>query len=160
MWSSRRFIVAAVCLIPYLAIVNTLIGSSISTPAERHFEFSCLAKIPALPRDAEILKIWIPLPQFDGYQSIEGLRMESPFAYARHRDRQYGNEYLYMEIPAAKIAEPAEIQVSFHAVGREHRAVEEDVEKFDASLLNISLNRHVIPTIIAFNFAYLRPASR
>ena len=119
--STKRFIVAAACIIPCLAIGNTLIGPSISTPAERHFEFSYLAKIPAQPHDARILKIWIPLAQSDDYQSIEGLRMESPFAYARHRDPQYGNEYLYLEIPAAKVAEPAEIGVSFHAVRREHR---------------------------------------
>jgi len=121
MWSTRRFIVAAACLILFLAIVNARIGSFISAPAERHFEFSYLAEIPALPPEARISKIWIPLPQSDGYQSIEGLRIESPFAYGRHRDAQYGNEYLYLEIPAAKIAEPAEIRVSFHAVRREHR---------------------------------------
>ena len=117
----NRLIVAAACLIVLMAIGNVLLGFSISTPAERHFEFSYLAKIPALPQHARISKIWIPLPQSDGYQSIEGLRIESPFAYARHRDPQYGNEYLYLEIPASKSAERAEIRVSFHAVRREHR---------------------------------------
>jgi phage gp29-like protein len=37
-----------------------------------------------------------------------------------------------------------------HAVGKEHRAVEDDVEKFDASVLGFSLNRQVVPTIVAF----------
>jgi phage gp29-like protein len=37
-----------------------------------------------------------------------------------------------------------------HAVGNAHRSVEDDVEKFDASLLGFSLNRQVVPTIVAF----------
>lgn len=119
--SSLKRFVAAACLIPFMAIVNALVGSSISPPAERHFEFSYLAKIPPLRQDARISKLWIPLPQSDDHQSIDALRIESPFAYARHRDPQYGNEYLYLEIPADKITEPAEIRVSFHAVRREHR---------------------------------------
>jgi len=117
----NRFILAGACLIVLTTIVDALLGSSISIPAERHFEFSYLAKIPVLPQHARISKIWIPLPQSDGYQSIEDLSVESPFAYAVHRDQQYGNEYLYLEISASKIAEPAEIRVTFHAIRREHR---------------------------------------
>ncbi|HQU16640.1 MAG TPA: DUF935 family protein [Gammaproteobacteria bacterium] len=37
-----------------------------------------------------------------------------------------------------------------HAVGREHRQVEDDVEKFDAALLGFTLNRQVLPTMTAF----------
>jgi phage gp29-like protein len=37
-----------------------------------------------------------------------------------------------------------------HAVGREHRAVEEDVEKFDAALLGFTLNRQLVPAMVAF----------
>jgi phage gp29-like protein len=39
-----------------------------------------------------------------------------------------------------------------HAVGQEHRAAEQDVEKFDARLLAGSVNRQIIPAMIAFNF--------
>lgn len=118
---TKRFIVVAACVIPCLAMVSAFIGSPISTPAERHFEFSYVARVPCLPQAAKILRIWIPLPQSNGYQSIKGLRIESPFAYAQHRDAAYGNEYLYLEVPAAEVAEPAEIRVRFHAVRREHR---------------------------------------
>ena len=37
-----------------------------------------------------------------------------------------------------------------HAVGNAHRSVEDDVEKFDASMLGFTLNRDVLPNIVAF----------
>jgi hypothetical protein len=49
----NRFIGAAACLIVFMAIVNVLLGSSISTPAERHFEFSYVAKIQTLTLESK-----------------------------------------------------------------------------------------------------------
>lgn len=39
-----------------------------------------------------------------------------------------------------------------HAVGREHRQVQEDYERADAALLCGTINRQLVPQIIAFNF--------
>jgi phage gp29-like protein len=39
-----------------------------------------------------------------------------------------------------------------HAVGQEHRSAEQDVEKFDARLLAGSVNRQIVPAMIAFTF--------
>ncbi|OYV40404.1 MAG: hypothetical protein B7Z80_04575 [Rhodospirillales bacterium 20-64-7] len=39
-----------------------------------------------------------------------------------------------------------------HAVGKEHRGAEQDVEKFDAKLLAGSINRQVVAAMIAFTF--------
>ncbi len=39
-----------------------------------------------------------------------------------------------------------------HAVGREHRAAEDDVEKFDAFKLNTTINRQLVPLIISLTF--------
>ncbi len=39
-----------------------------------------------------------------------------------------------------------------HAVGQEHRSAEQDVEKFDAELLADTINRQLVPTMIAFTF--------
>jgi hypothetical protein len=49
----KRFIVVAACVIPCLAMVSAFIGSPISTPAERHFDFSYVARIPSLPQDKD-----------------------------------------------------------------------------------------------------------
>lgn len=39
-----------------------------------------------------------------------------------------------------------------HAVGQEHRSAEQDVEKFDAMLIGGSVNRQIIPAMVAFTF--------
>lgn len=39
-----------------------------------------------------------------------------------------------------------------HAVGKDHRAAEQDVEKFDARLVAASINRQVVQAMVAFSF--------
>src|ERR1700732_4789526 len=91
----------------------------------RSFEFTYLTKIPSLPADAKNSRIWIPLPQSDRYQTISDLKIESPFPYSTHRDSEYGNEYAYLEVPAAKVAGPAEGRVHFQVARHEHRVATE-----------------------------------
>ena len=47
-----------------------------------------------------------------------------------------------------------------HAVGQEHRAAEQDVERFDAGLLNVSINTQIIPAMVAFTFGPQRAYPR
>jgi len=88
---------------------------------ERTFDFTYIAKIPALTADAKASRIWIPLPQSDAYQIISDLKIEAPFAYSRHRDSEYGNEFAYLEVPAANLSAATEVRVTFHGARREHR---------------------------------------
>ena len=39
-----------------------------------------------------------------------------------------------------------------HAVAKEHRLVQEDIERSDAAILSATLNQQLVPNIIAFNF--------
>lgn len=100
-------------------------GLSIDTGAPtRDFEFTYVAKLSSLPGGARLSRVWIPLPQTDGYQTIDHLRIETALRYSTRRDPDYGNEYLYLEIPAvAKSPEPAEVRVTFHATRPEHRVI-------------------------------------
>lgn len=105
-----------------LAAAGKVLSSpSQDTVPERVFEFTYVAGIPALPATAHTARVWIPLPQSDTYQTIENVQIKAPFAYTEHRDPQYGNEYLYFEIPGDKLTEPAAVLVTFRAVRREHR---------------------------------------
>src|ERR1700739_52613 len=99
MKSRRIFIVALLCI-----AVTGIAGASFSASSRvsarvsapvRNFEFTYVTKIPAAPAETKSSKIWIPLPQSDTYQAISDLKIESPFAYARHRDSEYGNQYVY-----------------------------------------------------------------
>ena len=118
---SLKTIVLAVACIIAIGVMGAVFSASSQTNASvRNFEFTYLTKIPVLPADAEISRIWIPLPQSDAYQTIGGLKIETPLPYAKHRDPEYGNEYLYLEVPSAKITEPAEVRVSFQVARHEH----------------------------------------
>jgi hypothetical protein len=116
-------------IVPFFACIaivamGVLFSASSETNAPlRIFQFTYLTRIPTLPADAKISRIWIPLPQSDRYQIVSALKIETPFAYTRHRDPEYGNEYLYLEVPAAKVTEPAEVRVSFDVTRYEHRVI-------------------------------------
>jgi len=87
----------------------------------RDFQFTYVTRIPASPTSAKSLRIWIPLPQSDPYQTISDVKIESPFPYAKHRDPEYGNEYLYLQVPAAQVSAAAEVRTSFQVTRHEHR---------------------------------------
>ena len=119
---SRKSWVAAFGFIVVVAAVGTGVSAfSQASTAERSFEFTYVTRIPELPRDVKSSRIWIPLPQSGPYQTISDLKIESPFAYATHRDSEYGNEYVYLEVSAAKVAAPAEVRVHFQGTRQEHR---------------------------------------
>jgi len=132
------------------ALTLTLLGaansvrSQIKAPA-RNFEFIYLARIPALPPDSKALTVWIPLPQSDRYQTISGLKIECPFPYTTHRDPEYGNEYLYAQVPAGPALK--EVRVTFQVTRQEHR-VDFDVHPSSAPLAGAdpsSLQRFLQP---------------
>jgi transglutaminase-like putative cysteine protease len=108
----------------FVALIVVLGGgfsafSRVNAPV-RNFEFAYVTNIPALPADAKTSRIWIPLPQSDGYQVISGMKIQSPFPFATRRDSEYGNAYAYLEIPAAKAAAPEEVRVTFQVARQEH----------------------------------------
>ena len=108
------------------AAALAVIGTAFSAPSEtsvptRKFRFTYLVSIPALATETKSSRIWIPLPQSDQYQAIRDLKIEAPFTFAQHRDPEYGNEYLYLQVPASQASQPADVRVSFEATRYEHR---------------------------------------
>lgn len=121
MKSLKTMLLASACVVSLAAMRTAFSRSSDKNPPLRSFEFTYLTRIPALPSDAKTSRIWIPLPQSDRYQTIGEPRIVSPFAYTKHRDPEYGNEYLYLQLPAAKVSEPANVSISFDVTRYEHR---------------------------------------
>ncbi|MGH9805230.1 MAG: transglutaminase domain-containing protein, partial [Candidatus Acidiferrales bacterium] len=90
-------------------------------PRARSFEFTYVARIPELPADMRRLRLWIPLPETDEYQEVSNLEIHSPLPFERHRESEYGNEYLYLEADRAQAPGPLEVALRFRATRREHR---------------------------------------
>jgi transglutaminase-like putative cysteine protease len=103
------------------AIAVKGVNKAALSPPARTFEFNYLVHIPKLPAEAKMLRLWVPLPQSDRYQSIRILKIDSALPYARYREKEYGNEYLYLEAPAAQIPQPFEVQMRLRIIRREHR---------------------------------------
>jgi transglutaminase-like putative cysteine protease len=117
----KKLVLALACVVAVAAPGLVFSAASDTSAPLRVFEFTYLTRIPALPPGARTARVWIPLPQSNQYQSIGNVQIRTPFAYTEHRDSEYGNEYLYIDVPAAKITEPGEVRVSFDATRREHR---------------------------------------
>jgi transglutaminase-like putative cysteine protease len=118
----HKFFALILAFIAFAGIAALSVYSDANAPL-RNFEFTYIARIPALPADAKTSRIWIPLPQSDPYQTIADLKIETPFAYTKDRDPEYGNEYVYLQVPAAKITEPSEIRVRFKVTRHEDRVM-------------------------------------
>ena len=71
------------------------------TPS-RTLQFSYVVHVPALPGGSRELRLWLPLPYQDLYQSISELRVESPVPYVMRQDSQYNDRYAYLAVSAAK----------------------------------------------------------
>jgi len=118
---SRRIVAMGFVFTFALAVLGVAFSArSQANGPSRNFEFTYLTRIPASPPGAKILRIWIPLPTSDPYQAISSLKIESPFSYAKHRDPEYGNEYLYLQVPAAQVSSFTEVRMSFQVTRQEH----------------------------------------
>ena len=122
---SRRIIAWGTLFTPLLAIL--CVAASVpprTRVSERTFEFTYLTKIPASPVGAKTLRVWIPVPQSDPYQAIGGLQIQSPFPYVKHREAEYGNEYLYLQFSgrASEIPRRSPHKFSGNASGTRSRS--------------------------------------
>jgi len=87
----------------------------------RNFEFTYQIHVPNLPPSSSPLRLWIPVPSSDSWQTISNLSIESPFAHRIKAESQYGNRMAYFEIKLAHPRPGFDITMHFTAVRREHR---------------------------------------
>jgi transglutaminase-like putative cysteine protease len=129
---SRRIVALNIAFTFTVVILCVAVSAPSRTNVSvRTFEFTYLTKIPSSPIGAKTLRMWIPLPQSEPYQAISGLKVESPFPYAKYRDPEYGNQYLYLQVPAAQVSALEEVRLSFEVARQEHR-VDLDSHAVDA----------------------------
>jgi transglutaminase-like putative cysteine protease len=110
-----------------VALAVVLFAFSAAAPAgdeplaTRQFEVSYQVRVPALPAGSGPLRLWIPVPQSDRYQTITALRIESPVKYKVGRDAEYGNQYARFDVDAQYAASGFEVLMRFQVARREHR---------------------------------------
>ncbi|MDO8550414.1 MAG: transglutaminase domain-containing protein [Ignavibacteria bacterium] len=76
-----------------------------------------------IPEGANNIRIWIPLPAADGYQSVESLKIKSPWSYKIIKDPDFNNKVLFIALdntPEKK--SQAIIKWEYRVVRREQKA--------------------------------------
>ncbi len=95
------------------------LGAEPLTTNVRRFQIQYTAVIPALPAGAQRLRMWLPYPESDAWQTINGLVVNAPFPHSLQHDREYGNSLLFFEAQPPP-ASGGEVSMTFTATRREY----------------------------------------
>lgn len=113
---------AVSCYLVYLVHPAGASGANTAVAmASRSFEFTYQVHFPAIENPIGPVRLWIPLPQADGYQDVRGLNIDSPVAYSQGRDSEYKNAFAEFK-PTHQQAEAGfDVTLRFIATRAEHR---------------------------------------
>jgi|SRR5579859_4905434 len=89
-------------------------------PASRTFEFTYQVHFPGTPHPGTA-RLWIPLPQHDGYQDIRSLHVDSPVTYVQVFDPEYKNRIAVFKPTSLQAAAGFDVAIHVVATRREHR---------------------------------------
>lgn len=81
------------------------------------FDATYVATLSDIPAGTEALDVWIPLPRAAANQSVQKVAIDAPYAFTRHTDPVWGNEYAH-----AVVQHPPRVltvRVSFTVTRRE-----------------------------------------
>jgi transglutaminase-like putative cysteine protease len=106
---------------------------SSAAAASRSFEFTYQVHFPATENPGGPVRLWLPLPQSDGYQDVRVLHIDCPVKYAQGRDPVYKNRFAMFKPTAQQTAAGFDVTIRFTATRREHRVSVDGVPKKDVS---------------------------
>ena len=101
-----------------LSAVVAFGAEPVSSPV-RHFEIKYTAVIPAPPAGTQSLRMWLPYPESDAWQTIDGLVVSAPFPHRVQHDPEYGNSLLFLEAQPPP-ANGAEVTMTFTVARKEY----------------------------------------
>ncbi len=129
-------------LIPFLCIFSVLVGptsaprpartktATVPTePSTRSFEFTYQVHFPATNSSVGPVRLWIPLPEPDGYQDLSGLHIDSPVAYSQGRDPEYKDAFALFKPTAEQAAAGFDVTLRFTATRHEHKVALDGARK-------------------------------
>jgi transglutaminase-like putative cysteine protease len=119
--SMAYLLAAAISLFRLAHPSSAVTADSALPPAARTFEFTYEVHFPATENPGGPVRLWLPLPQPDGYQDVSALHIDSPAAYSQGRDSEYKNRFAMFKPTAKQYASGFDVTVRFTATRREHR---------------------------------------
>src|SRR5262245_8524426 len=104
------------------ALIATLLLSGAARAAEppaatRHVQIRYTATIPAAPSGTKQMRIWMPYPESDAWQTVSNVAVEAPYTHSMRHEAEYGNAILFLE--GAPASDPITVTLSFEATRKE-----------------------------------------
>jgi len=120
---AQAVLAAALAAAGGLAAMSAGTGPAVKEVDIRRFNFVFTA-VSAIPADAEVLRLWVPLPQSDDGQEITNLRLETtpPLPHRFAQENEFGNTIAFIESDAgagADLPDQIEVRLSFDVERRE-----------------------------------------
>jgi transglutaminase-like putative cysteine protease len=125
---------AVLCIVGLAHPFRAATADSAASMAARSFEFTYQVHFPATESPAGPVRLWIPLPQADGYQDVSGLRIDSPVSYSQGRDSEYKNQFEEFRPTTQQAAAGFDVTLRFAATRREHKVALASVTANDAAI--------------------------
>jgi len=104
-----------------LAVATLFFAAAALASNEKTFDATYTATVSGIPAGLKELKVWIPLPVTRGAQTIHNVTIDSPYAFTRHKESEFGNEYAFATIPNPPAGDLS-VQVRFTGTRREESA--------------------------------------
>ena len=95
------------------------LGAETTPPSVRRFQIQYTSVVPAPPKGTQRVRMWLPYPESDAWQTIDGLIVTAPFSHSVRHDGEYGNGLLFLESQALP-ARGGEITMTFIVTRREY----------------------------------------
>ncbi|MFI5093632.1 MAG: transglutaminase-like domain-containing protein [Candidatus Acidiferrum sp.] len=121
-------------LFPFLCVLGLLVALvSVAQPARtttgvlpseastRSFEFTYQVHFSPTQSPAGPVRLWIPLPQPDGYQDLSTLHIDSPVVHSEGRDPEYKDAFALFKPTAQQAADGFDVTLRFTATRHEHK---------------------------------------
>src|SRR5262249_35802962 len=98
-------------------------GTDTKSPSavSRSFAFTSVTHIPGLPPGTHRMRVWVPLPYEEASQTISQLKITTAVHYKIEREKEYGDQYVYLDYGNDDLRVPFDVRITFHADRFEHR---------------------------------------
>lgn len=117
-----RRLFPSLCILAVLVVLvsvaqqaRTTTTVSLPEAATRSFEFTYQVHLPPTENSAGPVRLWIPLPQPDGYQDLGVLHIDSPVAHSEGRDPEYDDTFAMFRPTPQQAAAGFDVTLRFTA---------------------------------------------
>jgi transglutaminase-like putative cysteine protease len=121
--SLTAILAAAMCLVYVAQPYRAARTDSATGMVSRSFEFTYQVHFPATENPADTVRLWIPLPQADGYQDLGSLHIDSPVAFAQGADSEYTNAFAEFKPTPQQASAGFDVTLRFSATRHEHKVI-------------------------------------